>query len=116
MTNIEELTGKALMTTNPSERQWYEDQITINLYARRLLIGNSRVVVIDGGDAGCEGYDVAQIRDMASLKASCDARGWQIVLGSVLFTARDNPRKYPTSARAVAERATAAREAAGWVE
>lgn len=95
MSSIESLVSKAIMTANPSERQWYEDQITVNMYARRLLIGNHSVVVIDGGDDGLAGYHVDQISDLASLKEICDERGWKLVLGSVLFTARDNARAYP---------------------
>lgn len=91
MTSIESLTGKAIMATDPRERQWYEDQITINLYARRLLCGNSSVVVVDGGDDGTQGYvglDVERVREI------CDARGWRIIIGSELYTPSDRPRKY----------------------
>lgn len=94
--NVETLVGKALLTSDPDERAWIEDQITINLYARRLLCGNSRVIVIDGGDQGISGYNVADFRDGITdeLRETVARHGWRIIEGSVLFTPRDNPRKY----------------------
>lgn len=87
--------GRVLMTSNPIERAWLEDQITVNLYARRLMIGNSRVLVIDAGDDGISGYDVADFGDgLDALAVACERKGWRLIHGSALFTARDNPRKF----------------------
>lgn len=97
--SVEALVGKALLTSDPSERQWIEDQITVNLWARRLLAGNHSVIVIDAGEDGTAGYTTADFPDLDSVIAKCDARGWKVILGSVLYTIRDNPRKYPGNAR-----------------
>lgn len=88
--------GQILMTSNPVERAWLEDQMTVNLYARRLMIGNSRVLVIDAGDDGISGYDVADFDNLDSLAAAVERKGWRLIHGSALFTARDNPRKFVT--------------------
>lgn len=98
---MDHLVGQAILTTDPAERAWIEDQITCNLYARRLLCGNSQVVVIDAGEAGVAGYQRSDFRDgdIGPVAGIVARRGWRLILGSELFTPSDRPRKYPAGAR-----------------
>lgn len=84
--------AKILLSTDPAERQWYEDQFTVNAHARRQLRGNSRIVVLvtnSGGELAVtpEGFDST---DPEFIARACK----RVIDGRVLFTARDNPRPY----------------------
>ena len=98
---IENLMGKALLTGNPVERAFYEDQITINLAARKLMRGNHDVIVVDGGEAGmdfftldtpCNGGTIADFFD--AIRREAESMGYRVIVGSALFTAKDNARKF----------------------
>lgn len=90
--------AKAILASSSAERQWYEDQMTVNLYARRLLTGNARVIVIEGSDGSIMGLTLADLRDgQASLDKIKDGAGpdtYRVVEGSALFTPRDNARPF----------------------
>jgi hypothetical protein len=89
--------AKAIMATDPAERQWYEDQAVINIHAQRNLMGNSHIVVIEA-----EGYSPS-VMPAASWDVMAQAPeitqqleriGARVLDGRVYFTARDNARPY----------------------
>lgn len=84
------------MASSPEERQHYEDQVTVNLYARRLLSGNARVIVVDGGSDGISGLLLSDLRPggLESLRETCAREGYRLIEGSALFTTSDRPRPY----------------------
>lgn len=88
--------GKMLMSEG-AERAWYDDQHTVNLWARKLLAGNSRVVVVvnveTGGMVGFTraAWDAAPVIAQAIIDAPDRFR---VLDGSALFTARDNARPW----------------------
>jgi hypothetical protein len=88
--------GKVMMARTDAERAWYEDQLTVNMAARSKWIGNSQVVVIDGGT---DGITILSRHDFVPggldrVRETCKEKGWRMIEGSILFTAKDNPRPY----------------------
>lgn len=97
--------AKAIMATDPAERQWYTDQVTVNLHARRQLRGNSRVVVIEsaGGELAVtpEGWDEFVAGNSPTYQALMAREGTRILDGRVLFRPNDSPRPFGVKPRKV---------------
>lgn len=96
--------ARILMASDPAERQWLEDQLTITLHSGRNLTGNASTVVIENPTTGHSVFcTVDQLRaGLTSGSVDVDvlsAAGYRVIDGSALFTPRDRPRAYKAPAK-----------------
>lgn len=91
MTSYETLIGRAILSSDPAERQRYEDAVTVKLYAGRMLQDQSDTVVIEMAGlspavmTGAKYESLTADPTVAARLADMVADGARILDGRVLF-------------------------------
>lgn len=113
MSSFESLIGKAILSSDPAERQAAEDAVTVKLYASKMLRDQSQFVVIEfgpgfGAPMPMDAATWDGVKESEAVQAELARTGARVLDGRILF-AKTPRKRAPRVTRATAD---AARDAA----
>lgn len=113
MSSYESLIGKAILSSDPAERQAAEDAVTVKMYASKALRDQSQFVVIEfgpgfGSPMPMDAATWDGVKDSEAVQAELARTGARVLDGRILFAKPARARK-PRVTRAATD---AARDAA----
>lgn len=98
MTSFEHLIGRAILSSDPAERQAAEDAVTVKLYASKALRDQSQFVVIEfgpgfGAPMPMDAATWDGVKDSEKIQAELVRTGARVLDGRILFAPKPRARK-----------------------